>query len=176
MQTRHGAHGNAAAFQNGDSPEAGYAGATESSMQTLLHRSSLALFGLVAVFFIWFGVTYASVSNMLWFHEATVPEAAREEVRPLYFALMNLIGGASIALGVVSLYVIALPLRRGMPGAASALVLVTVIAVGMAAVTAEKLAAATGAPVSWHLMGIVLSVAALALALHTAASRNVRQP
>jgi hypothetical protein len=144
-------------------------------MQRLLRRTSLTLFGLVAVFFIWFGVTYANVSNMLWFHEAAVPEAARQQVRPLYFALMNLIGGASIALGVLSLYVIALPLRRGAPGAASALVLVTAVAVGMAAVTAEELAAATGAPVSWHLMGIVLSVAVLALALHATASRTTRR-
>jgi hypothetical protein len=144
-------------------------------MQRLLRRTSLVLFGLVAVFFIWFGVTYASVSNMLWFHEAAVPEAARDEVRPLYFALMNLIGGASVALGVLSLYVIVLPLRRGVPGAAVALVLVTAIAVGMAAVTAEELADATGAPVSWHLMGIVLSVAVIALALHTAATWTIRR-
>lgn len=144
-------------------------------MPTLLRRTSLALFGLVAIFFIWFGVTYASVSSMLWFHEAAVPEAARGQVRPLYFALMNLIGGASIALGVLSLYVIALPLRRAVPGAAIALVFVTAVAVGMAAVTAEELAAATGAPVSWHLMGIVLSVAVLALALHTAATWTVRR-
>lgn len=153
-----------------ETPEAGRAGAREFSMKTLLRPTSLVLFGLVAAFFIWFGVTYASVSNMLWFHEAAVPEAAREQMRPLYFALMNLIGGASIALGVLSLYVIALPLRRGVPGAAVALVLVTAVAVGMAAVTAEELAAATGSPTSWHLMGIVLFVAVLALALHTAAS------
>jgi hypothetical protein len=142
-------------------------------MQTLLRRVSLVLFGLVAVFFIWFGVTYAIVSNMLWFHEAAVPESARVAVRPLYFALMNLIGGASIALGALSLYVIALPLRRGAPGAAIALVLATAVAVGTAAITAEELAAATGAPVSWHLMGIVLSVAVLALALHTAATWTI---
>jgi len=144
-------------------------------MQTLLRRTSLVLFGLVAVFFIWFGVTYASVSNMLWFHEAAVLESARVEVRPLYFALMNLIGGASTALGALSLYVIALRLRRGAPGAGLALVLATAVAVGMAAVTAEELAAATGAPVSWHLMGIVLSVAVLALALHTAATWTIRR-
>jgi hypothetical protein len=144
-------------------------------MPTLLRATSLALFGLVAVFFIWFGITYATVGDMLWFHEAAVPDAARAAVRPLYFALMNLIGGASVALGVLSLYVIALPLRRGVPGTASALVLVTAIAVGMAAVTAEELAAATGSPTSWHLMGVIMSVSVVALALHAGAIWSVRR-
>lgn len=135
-------------------------------MQTLLRRTSIGLFGVVALFLIWFGVTYATVSNMLWFHEAAVPEAAREAVRPLYFALMNLIGGASVALGVLSLYVIALPLRRGVPGAAAILVLVNALALLVAAITAEELAAATGSPTSWHIMGIVFAVTCLALLLH----------
>lgn len=144
-------------------------------MQTLLRTTSLALFGLVAVFFVWFGVTYATVHNMLWFHEAAVPEAAREAVRPLYFALMTLIGGASVALGTLSLYVIALPLRQGVAGAGAFLVVANAIALGMAAVTAEKLAAVTGSPTSWHIMGVVFAVSVIALACHTAASRIRRR-
>jgi hypothetical protein len=144
-------------------------------MQTLLRTTSLALFGLVAVFFIWFGVTYATVHNMLWFHEAAVPEAAREAIRPLYFALMTLIGGASVSLGILSLYVIAVPLRQGVAGAGALLVVANGVALGMAAVTAEKLAAATGSPTSWHIMGVVFAVSATALACHTVAGR-IRRP
>lgn len=127
-------------------------------MQALLRRTSLVLFTLVALFLLWFGITYATVSDMLFFHAAAVPEAARDAVRPLYFALMTLIGGASAALGLLSLYVIAVPLRRDAPGAATALVAVNVIAFGMAALTAEKLAAATGSPTSWHIMGALLAL------------------
>jgi hypothetical protein len=141
-------------------------------MQTLLRRTSIALFGLVAVFLIWFGVTYATVSDMLWFHEAAVPEIARHAVRPLYFALMNLIGGASVGLGVLSLYVIAMPLRRGMTGAASGLVLVNAIALIMAAITAEELADATGSPTSWHIMGAIMAVTLIAFATHWVAHRD----
>jgi hypothetical protein len=141
-------------------------------MQTLLRRTSIALFGLVALFLIWFGVIYATVSDMLWFHEAAVPEAAREAVRPLYFALMNLIGGASAALGALSFYVIALPLRRGIPGAAAILVLVNAIALVMAAITAEELATTTGSPTSWHIMGIVLGTTVLAFVLHAASQQQ----
>ena len=143
-------------------------------MQTLLRQTCVALFGLVALFLIWFGVTYASVRDMLWFHEAAVPEAARDAVRPLYFALMNLIGGASVALGVLSLYVIALPLRRGVPGAAAILVLVNAVALFTAAVTAEELAAATGSPTSWHIMGIVFAVTCLAFLLQVVGQQRRR--
>jgi hypothetical protein len=135
-------------------------------MNFLLRWTSIVLFGLVAVFLIWFGFTYASVSDMLWFHAAAVPEAAQDAVRPLYFALMNLIGGASIALGVLGLYVTALPLRRRLPGAAIALTLANAIALGTAAITAEELADATGSPTSWHIMGAIIAVTLLALACH----------
>jgi hypothetical protein len=135
-------------------------------MQKLLRWTSLALFTLLALFFIWFGITYASVRDMLWFHEAAVPEAARDGVRPLYLALMNLIGGASAALGLLSLYLIALPLRRGTPGAATALLVANTIPLVMAAITAEELAAATGSPTSWHIMGVLMASNALAWACH----------
>lgn len=142
-------------------------------MRLFLRWTSIVLFALVALFFIWFGVTYASVSDMLWFHAAAVPEAAQEAVRPLYFALMNLIGGASIALGALSLYVIALPLRRRLPGAALALTLTNAIALAMAAITAEELARATGSPTSWHIMGAVMAVTLLALACHAFSERGL---
>ena len=135
-------------------------------MSFLLRRLSLVLFALVSLFLIWFGATYASVKDMLWFHAAAVPLSIRDEVKPLYFALMTLIGGASTALGILGLYTVAAPLRRRTPGAASALATTNTIAFGMAAVTAEKLAAATGSPTSWHLMGIGLAITLLAYAAH----------
>lgn len=133
-------------------------------MQKLLRWTSLGLFTLLALFFIWFGITYASVSDMLWFHEAAVPEAARDSVRPLYLALMNLIGGASAALGLLSLYLIAQPLRRSAQGAATAILVANTIPIVMAAITAEELAAATGSPTSWHIMGMLMAVNGVAWA------------
>lgn len=124
-----------------------------------LHLLGMALFVLVSVFLIWFGVTYATVDDMLWFHAAAVPEAARAQVRPLYFALMTLIGSSSISLGLLGLYVVAGPLRRGAKGAATVLVLVYALVFVMAALTAEKLAS-YGAPTSWHIMGVLLAVTA----------------
>lgn len=131
-------------------------------MHRMLNWMSLTLFTLVALFLVWFGITYASVTDMLWFHAAAVPEAAREQVRPLYLALMNLIGGSSAALGVLSLYVIAVPLRQGVRGAATALLAVNAIVFIMAAVTAEELSAQTGSPTSWHIMGVLLALTILA--------------
>jgi hypothetical protein len=139
-------------------------------MTVWLRRASVALFASVCLFFLWFGVTYATAPHMLSFHAAAVPEAHRAAVLPLYLALMNLIGAASAAAGVLSAWVIAVPLRRGVAGAASVLALSNVIMFVMAAVTAETLAQ-TGAPTSWHLMGIGLTVTALAYAAHCAAAR-----
>ena len=61
-------------------------------MSRILRWTSFVLFGLVSAFLIWFGITYATVTDILWFHAAAVPEAARDDVRALYFALMTLIG------------------------------------------------------------------------------------
>jgi hypothetical protein len=144
-------------------------------MQRVLRWASLSLFSLVALFLIWFGVTYASVTDMLWFHAAAVPETARDDVRTLYLALMNLIGSASAALGLLSCYVIAVPLRRGADWAATALLLCNSIVFIMAGVTAEELAAATGSPTSWHIMGLLMIVSLTAYALN-AASRNMLRP
>ncbi|MCP5431880.1 MAG: hypothetical protein H6923_01285 [Alphaproteobacteria bacterium] len=132
-------------------------------MAKALRTASLVLFTGLCLFLLWFGWLYANVSDMLWFHAAAVPEAARGAVRSLYFALMTLIGGASFALGLLGLYVVAVPLRGGAPLAAPALSLAFVVAFGMAAVTAEKLAAATGSPTSWHIMGVLIGLALAAL-------------
>lgn len=140
-------------------------------MQKFLFAASLILFSLVSLFLIWFGVTYASAEDMLWFHAAAVPEAARADVRPLYLALMNLIGGASAAFGLLSAYVIAMPLRRGAAGAASALMIGNAIVFVTAAITAEELAAATGSPTSWHIMGVLMAASLAAFAAHVASRR-----
>ena len=81
-------------------------------------RTSIALFALLGLFLIAFGALYATVSDMLFFHAAAVPEAARHDVKPLYLALMKLIGGASVGLGLLGLYVTFGPLRAGAIGAA----------------------------------------------------------
>lgn len=137
-----------------------------SAMQVMFRRTSLVLFAIVSLFLIWFGITYASVQDMLPFHAAAVPEAARDQVKPLYFALMRLIGASSASLGLLGLFVIIVPLRRGVPGSATLLLATNTIVFGLAAFTAVRLAATTAAPTSWHLMGIGLAVTFAALAAH----------
>src|SRR5690349_13755151 len=88
-------------------------------MHTKLQWASVILFMAVSVFLIAFGLLYANVTDLLWFHAAAVPADALEKVRPLYFALMKLIGGASIGLGLLGAYVILGPMRHGMPWAAA---------------------------------------------------------
>jgi hypothetical protein len=144
----------------------------EPIVQTLMRRTSLVLFVLLSAFLVAFGILYASVDAMLWFHAAAVPEPAREDVRPLYLALMKLIGGACVGLGLLSLYVTLGPLRAGARGAALALVLTFAVPVLMAAYVAETLAKLTGAPTSWHIMGMLLAFAALALVAHAIGRRN----
>jgi hypothetical protein len=126
-----------------------------------LRWTSIALFVLLGLFLIAFGGLYSSVSDMLFFHAAAVPEAARHDVKPLYLALMKLIGGASIGLGLLGLYVTFGPLRAGARGAATALALTYSIPVLMAAYVAETLARIAGAPTSWHIMGVLLALTAL---------------
>jgi hypothetical protein len=129
----------------------------------LMRWISLSLFSLVALFLIVFGILYASVTNMLWFHAAAVPESVRDEVAPLYFALMKLIGGASSALGLLGFWMVMGPMRRGVPGAGAALAVVFAIPILVAAYVAEMLAARTGAPTSWHIMGVLIAILVLAL-------------
>ena len=89
-------------------------------MKKTLRGASLALFVLLGCFLVWFGWLYASVDKLLWFHAAALPEDARRAVEPLYFALMNLIGGASIGLGLLCLFVTATSVRNGSIAAATA--------------------------------------------------------
>ena len=127
-------------------------------MRSRLKLASIILFMALSVFLMVFGSLYATVQNLLWFHAAAVPMRALEDVRPLYFALMTLIGGASFGLGLLGAYVSLVPLRRGAPFDATFLAAANFIALVMAAITAEKLAHATGAPTSWHIMGALMAV------------------
>jgi len=146
------------------------------TMQSKLKLASVILFMALSVFLMAFGALYASVQDLLFFHAAAVPKRALEDIRPLYFALMTLIGGASGGLGLLGAYVTLVPLRQGMPFAGTFLSLANAIAIVMAAVTAEKLAHATGAPTSWHIMGILLGVNLCAWLANHFASRKVSAP
>ena len=132
-------------------------------MKRLLHAIGIALFAALSLFYVAFGAFYASVQDLLFFHAAAVPDYALEAVRPIYFALMKLVGGASAALGLLGAYVTVLPLRRGDGKAAIALAVVYALPLAMAAIVAELLAAATGAPTSWHIMGALMGVNLAAL-------------
>jgi uncharacterized membrane protein YhdT len=140
--------------------------------KTVLAWLGVALFAALGLFLIAFGVLYASVNDMLFFHAAAVPEAARHDVKPLYLALMKLIGGASIGLGLLGLYVTFGPLRTGARWAAGAVAVAYAVPIVMAAYVAETLAEITGAPTSWHIMGALLVVIGLALVAHIAAARG----
>jgi hypothetical protein len=145
-------------------------------MQSKLRVASVALFLLLSLFFVAFGALYATVKELLWFHAAALPAGALDDVRPLYFALMKLIGGSSAALGLLGGYVALGPLRRGAAFAAEALALAYALPVVMAAVVAETLAAATGAPTSWRIMGVLLAVDAAAYLANLAARRGGASP
>lgn len=135
----------------------------EASMRRNLNIIGASLFLLLSLFMIAFGGLYASVNKLLWFHAAAVPQHALEAVRPLYFALMKLIGGASIALGVLGAFLTVERVRRGDRRAAAALFIVFAIPLAVAAYVAEELAAATGSPTSWHVMGVLFAINAAAL-------------
>jgi hypothetical protein len=144
-------------------------------MKTILRWTSIILFVLLSSFLIWFGWLYASVEEPLWFHDAAVPDHAKEAVRPLYFALMNLVGGSSMGLGLLGIFVALTSLRQGAKGAGAALAVALIIPVVMAAITAEELAAATGSPTSWHIMGVLLLVALIAYAAYAGAGSGRRR-
>ncbi len=141
-------------------------------MKSVLKNTSLALFSLVALFLIWFGVTYMRAESMLWFHAAAVPERARQDVLPLYRALMTLIGGSSVGVGVFGLYMICSPLRRGARFAGGLLLAVFAGVFLTAAITAERLHAETGAPTSWHIMGVLIAITTSAYIAHAASARR----
>jgi predicted anti-sigma-YlaC factor YlaD len=140
-------------------------------MQTYLQWTSVILFMAVSTFLVAFGLLYANVNDLLWFHAAAVPPDAVEKVRPLYFALMKLIG-ASIGLGLLGAFVVLGPMRRGMPGAATMVSLTYWIAFGVAAFTAIRLNELTNAPVAWYNMAILSALTAAAYAAHTLAPRR----
>lgn len=140
-------------------------------MRNTLRWGSIALFAALSVFLLLFGVLYASVRDFLPFHAAAAPSPALEGMRPLYLALMKLIGGASAALGLLGLYVTFGPIRSGASAAALAVAGAFASAFVMAAYVAETLARATNAPTSWHIMGVLLALTAAALVAHFAAAR-----
>jgi hypothetical protein len=137
-------------------------------MRSVLRWASVVLFTILGLFLIAFGVLDATVHDLLWFHAAAVPPSALVEVRPLYFALMKLIGGSSAALGLLGVYTALLPLRRGVAFAGTALAITVAAPIVMAAIVAESLAATTGAPTSWHIMGVLLAIDAVAYLAHIA--------
>lgn len=132
-------------------------------MRGLLRIAGVALFALLSLFMVAFGFLYASVQDLLWFHAAAVPKEALEAVRPLYFALMKLVGGASASLGLLGAFVTFFVIRQGGKGGALALAIAFAIPLIVAAYVAESLAAKTGSPTSWHIMGVLLAVNAIAL-------------
>ena len=144
-------------------------------MKPILRWTSIILFALLSAFLVWFGWLYASVEEPLWFHDAAVPDHAKEAIRPLYFALMNLVGGSSLGLGVLGLFVALTSLRQGVRGAGAVLAVAMAIPFVMAAITAEELAAATDAPTSWHIMGVLLLVTLIAYLTHAGACSGRRR-
>ena len=141
-------------------------------MQKILQRTSIVLFMAVSVFLVAFGLLYANVGDLLWFHAAAVPADALEKVRPLYFALMKLIGGASIGLGLLGAYVILVPMRQGVKGAAIVVAIAYWIAFVVAGYTAVRLNELTGAPVAWYNMAILTVLTGLGLLAHVFAVRQ----
>ncbi|NJO35340.1 MAG: hypothetical protein HC869_21885 [Rhodospirillales bacterium] len=141
-------------------------------MQEIFRWTSVALFSALSLFMLWFGYVYASVTDMLWFHGAAVPAELHQQILPLYLALMNLIGGSSFAVGLLAAYIALFPLRRGATWAAGVLLVGFALVFIMAAITAEELAAATGAPTSWHIMGVLSAVAAAGFLAHLVATHS----
>jgi len=141
-------------------------------MRTKLQWTSVILFMAVSTFLVAFGLLYSNVNDLLWFHAAAVPPEALEKVRPLYFALMKLIGGASIGLGILGGFVVLGPMRQGVPWAATFVSLTYWIAFGVAAFTAIRLNELTNAPVAWYNMAILSALTAAAYGAHTLASRR----
>lgn len=139
-----------------------------------MHRIATILYTLVGLFLVGFGILYATVDDYLFFHAAALPESVRPQARELYFALMQLIGGASAGLGLLGLWVTHGPMRRGMPGAAAAVAVAWVLAFAVAGYTATVLAARTGAPVAWYNMAILSALTLAGCAADRAARRRAR--
>ncbi len=132
-------------------------------MKRRLHALGIVLFAALSLFYAAFGVLYASVQDLLFFHAAAVPDDAQEAVRPLYFALMKLIGGAAGALGLYGAFATFTAIRRGDRASAFSLTVAYAIPLIVAAYVAETLASMTGSPTSWRIMGALLAVDLFAL-------------
>ncbi len=141
-------------------------------MNRILLWAGVALLTGVGLFLIWFGLLYANVMGVLWFHAAALPDTELETIRPLYFALMRLIGAASAALGVIGIFTALVALPRRVPFAGAALALSYAIVFVVAGYTAEKLAAETGAPTSFAIMGVLFAVTAAGYGLYALARRG----
>lgn len=140
-------------------------------MNRLLNLISLGLLTLLGFFLVAFGALYISVSDMLPFHAAAIPPDTREAVEPLYHALMALTGGAAAALGLLGLYVTWTAARLGTRGAATAVVICYILAIGVAGWVAERLAEEAGAPTSADIMIGLIAIGLAALGLRAVASR-----
>ncbi len=140
--------------------------------QPLLRRIGLALYLLVTAALFAFGLLYVSVSEMLFFHAAAVPADTHAAIRPLYLALMQLIGGASMALALLGAYTIWWPMRQQVPHAQTAVTLAYLLALAVAGFTAEGLRASTGAPVAWYNMAVLAGLTLLAQAAWDRARRH----
>ena len=124
-------------------------------MQAGLQWLSMIMFTLVSVFLVLFGLLYANVPDMLFFHAQALPEVHREAVKPLYFALMKLVGGASIGLGILGGFAVWGPMRAGVPNCGFVVSVAYIIAFAVAGFTAIRLNELTGADVAWYNMAIL---------------------
>jgi hypothetical protein len=131
----------------------------------VLSVAGLALLTLIGVFYIAFGALYASVGDYLFFHRAALPAGSEAAFRPLYLGLMKLIGGASIAVGALGLFILYASLRPRRPAVLFALAAGWAAPLIAAAYVAETLRMQTGAPTSANLMAILLAILAAGVAL-----------
>ena len=77
---------------------------------------------------------------------------------------------AMIGLGILGAYVVLVPMRRGMPRAATFVSLTYWIAFGVAGFTAIRLNELTGAPVAWYNMAILSALTGAAYLAHALAA------
>ena len=120
--------------------------------------AGLVLLAFIGVFYLAFGGLYAATGDYLFFHRAALPPGTETAFRPLYLGLMKLIGGASIALGGIGLFVLFTAVRKRLPGSIAALFFAWATPLVIAAFVAETLHKETGAPTSANLMAILLAI------------------
>ncbi len=142
-------------------------------MAPALRWISMGLYIVLSVFIILFGALYATVQDFLPFHGAAIDERLHERVKPLYLALMTLIGSIALSLGGLGLIVTLGPVRHGALWAAAALTAVQSFAFVMAGITAVLLARRTGAPTGWENMAILTTITVVALITHLFSRRRL---